>query len=102
MSTVRPDPGDEVWDDLAQRRWRRIRWRQTTDPTPEAASRRQRGAPPEDAVCAAYGSPIHRTGTYYVRPAYTDGEIWLSQQGYDALIRRTRGRRASRRSGERP
>ena len=92
MRSARPDPGDAVWDDLARRRWRRIRWRR--ERTPEA--------PPEGAVCAAFGTPIHRTGTYYVRPAYTDGEIWLSQQGYDALIRRTRQRRASRRSGERP
>ena len=90
--TPRPDPGEAVWADLARSRWRRVRWRRSR--TPEA--------PPELAVCAAYGTPIHRAGTYYVRPAYTDGHRWLSQQGYDALIRRTQSRRASRRSGERP
>ena len=92
MMGPRRDPGDHVWDDLASREWRRVRWRRAR--TPEA--------PPEGATCAAFGSPIHRKGTYYVRPAYTDGTLWLSQQGYDALIRRTRGQRASRRSGERP
>ena len=90
--TPRREPDDTTWADLASRTWRRFRWRRNR--TPEA--------PPEGAVCAAYGTPIHRTGTYYVRPAYTDGELWLSQQGYDALIRRTHDRRASRRSGERP
>jgi len=52
-------------------------------------------------VCVAYGTPIHRAGTYYVRPAYTDGSDWLCQQAYDEMIRRTAGRRASRRSGSR-
>ena len=103
MATARPDPGDAVWDDLASRTWRRVRWRKTAAPEASGASAMSvSGGPPEGAVCAAYGSPIHRTGTYYVRPAYTDGEVWLSQQAYDALIRRTHGRRASRRSGERP
>jgi len=41
----------------------------------------------EDATCAAYQTPIHRTGTYYRRPAYTDGTVWLSQQAYDDLRR---------------
>ncbi|MEM6328540.1 MAG: hypothetical protein AAF791_15600 [Bacteroidota bacterium] len=88
MPSVRPDPPEEVWDDLARRRWRRVRWR--------------KGDAAEMATCALFGTPIHRRGTYYVRPAYTDGERWLSQQGYDALMRRTQNRRASRRSGERP
>ena len=88
MSDARHEPTEDVWDDLARRRWRRTRWR--------------RGDAAEMATCAAFGTPINRAGTYYVRPAYTDGELWLSQQGYDALIRRTRGQRASRRSGERP
>ncbi|MEL6617019.1 MAG: hypothetical protein AAFQ43_14855 [Bacteroidota bacterium] len=90
--TPRREPDEATWADLASRRWRRVRWRRQR--TPEA--------PPEGAVCAAFETPIHRTGTYYVRPAYTDGTLWLSQQGYDALIRRTHGQRASRRSGERP
>ena len=98
MPGARRDPGEAVWADLARRSWRRVRWRRA----PAAPARASGGAPPEDAVCAAFGTPIHRVGTYYVRPAYTDGELWLSQQGYDALIRRTRHQRASRRSGERP
>ena len=92
MRSARQDPGEAVWRDLASRDWRRIRWRRARTPL----------APPEGAVCAAFGTPIHRAGTYYVRPAYTDGALWLSQQGYDALIRRTHRARASRRSGERP
>ncbi|MEM1054067.1 MAG: hypothetical protein AAGI52_00970 [Bacteroidota bacterium] len=88
MPTPRSEPSDEAWEDLARRRWRRRRWRKGED-----------GAL---AVCAVFGTPLHRAGTYYVRSAYTDGDLWLSQQGYDALIRRTRGQRASRRSGERP
>jgi hypothetical protein len=36
-------------------------------------------------------------GSYYVRPAYTDSAVWLSQQAFDEMVRRTRGERASRR-----
>lgn len=91
MPSVRPEHDDAFWEALAARPWRRVRWRRTRTP----------GAPPEGAVCVAFGTPIHRRGTYYVRPAYTDGEDWLSQQGYDAMVRRTRGSRASRRSSPR-
>lgn len=87
MSGIRPDPGDAVWRDLAQARWRRVRWR--------------RGIGPDDAVCAAFGTPLHRAGTYYRRPVYTDGARWLSQQAYDEMVRRS-GARASRQSGARP
>ena len=86
--TPRPDPGDAVWDALSESRWRRVRWRQ--------------GLGPPDAVCAAFGTPLHRDGTYYRRPVYTDGARWLSQQAYDALVRRQGGRRATRQSGARP
>ncbi|MEO0559338.1 MAG: hypothetical protein AAF170_14265 [Bacteroidota bacterium] len=72
MPSVRPSLDDSVWADLASRRWRRTRW--------------QKGLA-EDATCAAYGTPLHRTGTYYRRPAYTDGTLWLSQQAYDDLRR---------------
>ncbi len=92
MPSVRPDHDDAFWESLAEAEWRRVRWR--TSRTPDA--------PPEGAMCVAFETPIHRTGTYYVRPAYTDGERWLSQQAYDQMIRRVRQRRASRRSGERP
>ncbi|WP_412067721.1 hypothetical protein [Rubrivirga sp. IMCC43871] len=88
MSGVRPEHDDAFWQALAAREWRRVRWRKARSPD----------APPEDAVCLAFGLPIHRTGTYYVRPAYTDGTDWLSQQAYDAMIRRTGARRASRRT----
>lgn len=70
MASVRPQVDDAVWADLAARRWRRTRWRKDLSP---------------EATCAAYGTPIHRAGTYYRRPAYTDGALWLSQQGHDAL-----------------
>ena len=92
MPSVRPVHDDAFWDALAERDWQRVRWRRSRSPV----------APPEGARCVAYDRPIHRRGTYYVRPAYTDGADWLSQQGYDEMVRRTRRRRASRRSGERP
>ena len=88
MDTPRQELTDAEWEALASRRWRRRRWR------------RKDGEPL--AVCAAFGTPLHREGTYYVRPAYTDGQLWLCQQAYDELIRRTSGQRASRRSGARP
>ena len=83
--SVRPAHDDAFWEALAARAWRRVRWRRGESPG-------------GDATCAAFGLPIHRVGTYYVRPAYTDGEAWLSQQGYDEMIRRTTGQPASRRS----
>lgn len=84
MTAVRPDHDDAYWVALAERPWRRVKWR------------RQDGEPPA-TTCVAYGTPIHRAGTYYLRPAYTDGEVWLCQQAYDEMIRRTQGGRASRR-----
>lgn len=74
MPSVRPPVSEAVWADLASRSWRRVRWRAGLG---------------EDAVCAAYGTPIHREGTYYRRPAYTDGAVWLSQQAHDELRRRS-------------
>ncbi|HLT45737.1 MAG TPA: hypothetical protein VK002_00790, partial [Rubricoccaceae bacterium] len=82
MPSALPEHDDAFWEALARRPWRRVKWRATAD------------AP--EAVCVAFGTPIHRPGTYYLRPAYTDGEAWLSQQAYDEMIRRTRRRRASR------
>ena len=89
MASVRQDHGDAFWEALARRPWRRVRWRANDAP---------------EAVCLAYGTPLHRPGTYYLRPAYTDGEAWLCQQAYDEMIRRTRHNRASRarRGGEGP
>lgn len=80
---------DALWADLARRPWRRVKWRRTD------------GAVPTE-TCAAYGTPIHRAGTYYLRPAYTDGERWLSQRGYEELTRRTTGVRPSRRYSRPP
>lgn len=93
MPSVRPDHDAAFWAALAARRWRRVRWRRSS---PASV------APPPDARCIAFGLPIHRVGTYYVRPAYTDGDVWLSQQGYDEMVRQTAGRRASRRSAPGP
>lgn len=92
MASVRPDHDDAFWEAVAARPWRRVRWRRARSPE----------APPEGARCLAFGTPIHRAGTYYVRPAYTDGTDWLSQQAFDVMARRTQTRRASRRSGTRP
>ena len=91
MGAARREHDGAFWDALAAADWRRVRWRRSRSPE----------APPEGAVCAAFGTPVHRAGTYYVRPAYTDGERWLSQQAYDEMVRRVDGRRASRRSGRR-
>ena len=79
---------DVFWEDLATRSWRRVKWRRADGEAP--------------ARCVAYDRPIHRTGTYYVRPAYTDGEVWLCQQAYEEMMRRTQGHRPSRRYGRRP
>lgn len=72
MELPYPPLADAFWQDLAQSTWRRKKWRQT-DPHPEAM------------VCCAFGTPIHRAGTYYLRPAYTDGKRWLSQQAYRVM-----------------
>jgi hypothetical protein len=72
------------WENLAARPWRRVKWRRTT------------GEPPSE-VCAVYGTPIHRSGTYYLRPAYTDGELWLSQRAYEEMMRYMKGEAPSRR-----
>lgn len=74
----------DFWEGLAQRDWRRVKWRRSTGESPAE-------------TCAAYGTPIHRKGTYYLRPAYTDGELWLSQRGYEEMISRCEGGAPSRR-----
>jgi len=80
---------DAFWAALAERTWRRVKWRRTSgEPTTE--------------TCAVFGTPIHRRGTYYLRPAYTDGEIWISQRAYEELMLRTTGQRPSRAYGTRP
>lgn len=85
---MQPERDEAFWRALAARRWRRVKWRRST-------------GEPRTEVCAAYGTPIHREGTYYLRPAYTDGELWLCQRAYEEMVRRTRGTRPSRRYGRR-
>lgn len=81
---MRLDRDDAFWEALAERSWRRVKWRRSDGESPTER-------------CVAYDRPIHRKGTYYLRPAYTDGEVWLCQQAYEEMIRRTEGRRPSRR-----
>lgn len=76
--SVRPDRDDAFWQTLAARDWRRTR------------------TAPANAVCLAFGTPIHRLGTYYRRPAYSDGAVWLSQQAYDTMMRHVHGTRGTR------
>ena len=95
MAGVRPDHDDAFWAELASRPWHRVRWRLGAAGT--AAEAPPSEALPSEGRCAAFGTPLHRAGTYYRRPVYTDGTRWLSQQGFDEMRRRT-GRRASRQS----
>lgn len=86
---MRRERDDAFWEALAERSWRRVKWR------------RSDGAPPSER-CFAYDIPLHRPGTYYLRPAYTDGEVWLCQRAYEEMVRRTRGRTPSRRYSRPP
>jgi len=81
---VRAEREQAYWEALAARRWRRVKWRHA-------------GEGPPEGVCDAYGTPLHRPGTYYLRPVYTDGSVWLCQRAYEEMVRRTRGARPSRR-----
>lgn len=83
MSSVRPEHDRAFWEALAERPWKRARWHRTD------------GSPASE-TCYAYGVPLHRKGTYYLRPAYTDGKVWLCQQAYDEMIEWVEGHRASR------
>jgi len=83
-----PAHDDAFWADLAAQPWRRAKWRGDADAL--------------DAVCVVFGTPLHRTGTYYLRPVYTDGTRWLSQRGYEALQKRQGNEAPSRRYGRRP
>ena len=94
---VRTEPDDALWADLAARAWRRVRWRVGLGGAPDDGAPDD-GAPGDGARCAAFGTPLHRAGTYYRRPVYTDGAVWLSQQAFDEMTRRAGGGRASRQS----
>ena len=83
MSSPLPEYDDTFWEELARRPWKRKRWHRTDGSV-------------ESETCFVYGTPIHRKGTYYLRPAYTDGDVWICQQAYDEMIARTTGERASR------
>jgi hypothetical protein len=37
------------------------------------------------ASCVQCGAHLNRKDTYYVRPAYTDGELWLCSACYDRM-----------------
>ena len=82
---VRPEHDAAFWADLAARPWRRVRWRLGVADVPA------------EARCAAFGLPLHRAGTYYRRPVYTDGAVWLSQRAFDEMTRQT-GRLPTRRT----
>ena len=82
---VRPEHDAAFGADLAARPWRRVRWRVGVADVPA------------EARCAAFGLPLHRAGTYYRRPVYTDGAVWLSQRAFDEMTRRT-GRLPTRRT----
>lgn len=83
MPSPLPEHDDAFWESLAQRNWTRTRWKKSDDSQ-------------DMEKCYVYGTPIHRKGTYYRRPAYTDGDVWICQQAYDEMILRTTGERASR------
>jgi hypothetical protein len=85
---MNPDHPDAFWQELARRHWRRVKWRRSS-------------GEPSSERCLAYGTPIHRAGTYYLRPAYTDGSEWLCQHAYEEMVRRTGGASPSRRYSRR-
>ncbi|MDX1530049.1 MAG: hypothetical protein R3362_00850 [Rhodothermales bacterium] len=89
---MRVERDQAFWEALAARRWRRVKWRRS-DAAPAEL--------PDGERCAAFDTPIHRRGTYYLRPAYTDGEVWLCQRAYEEMLRRT-GRPPSRQYSRRP
>jgi hypothetical protein len=82
------DLNDAFWAELAARPWRRVKWRRGREPAGQSR-------------CAVFDTPIHRVGTYYLRPAYTDGEIWISQRAYEEMVRRTSDVPPSRSYGRR-
>jgi hypothetical protein len=59
------------WIALSKRNWKRKRGRNVND---------------EIQLCCVFGTPIHRLGTYYVRPAYTDGELWMCKKAYQKML----------------
>lgn len=54
-----------------ERKWTRRRWR------------KRRGEPV--AQCIECGAHLNRKDTYYVRPAYSDGQVWLCSGCYDRM-----------------
>jgi len=65
------DSTEKVLRSLSKRSWRRKRWR------------KRRGEPV--AHCVSCGAYLNRKDSYYVRPAYTDGSVWLCSGCYDRM-----------------
>lgn len=57
-------PGAARWADLRAVRWRRKKWRPGSETS-------------EDRRCVACGLVLHPAGSYYLRPAYWDGDRWM-------------------------
>ena len=58
------------WEELAARSWTRKRWRATGD---------------SEDRCVRCEASFNRPDAYYVRPAYTDGEVWMCAACYDRM-----------------
>ncbi|MBL7980016.1 MAG: hypothetical protein JNN12_16885 [Bacteroidetes Order II. Incertae sedis bacterium] len=78
-----PEAIEPDWETLAQANWHRKKWRRS-----EASC----------SICCVYGTPIHYEGTYYLRPAYTDGQRWMSARAYREMCYRV-GQHFSNRYG---
>ena len=78
--------GEELKEDTDEgssaRKWRRRRWRKGDK---EAVQR-----------CRDCGSTLNRIDTYYVRPAYTDGDAWLCSGCFDRMTDRENAARDHR------
>ena len=58
------------WKQLSSRNWVRKRWRSDKE---------------SDNHCSVCDAPFNRPDTYYVRPAYTDGEVWMCASCFDEM-----------------
>ena len=62
---------EESRTDPTARKWRRRRWR--------------KGEKDHVTRCSDCGATLNRIDTYYVRPAYTDGDVWLCSGCFDRM-----------------
>ncbi len=60
-------------DNLIQRNWTRRRWRSTGK------------SDENDERCVVCDTAFNRPDTYYVRPAYTDGQSWICAACFDRM-----------------